>query len=377
MTVVKRANGHFEVFANAGPDMRLYASEEAFFDGSASSGEGLRFCWDFDEADATQNDAFGKTASHVYRSPGAYVARLTVVDGCQNVSSDSCFVEVVAPPSRGMLLVDRFPKGYMGQVYQSGNKFTCHLIESAAWYGRLDNCAGREVTLKIFGYGKHVPPPPSVTTSGNDRTFSRSFKAVYTLSLVEGDWEVLENASYQYDPAKESMEITFKPEQDPFYIAWSLIYSPQHLRRFLGRIYLKHGVAVERIGSSVEDRPIYLVAVADKEAIREGKPAVWIVAQQHGYEMGGGPICEGILDFLVSEDPLALEARRELIWKIVPMVNPDAMSRPWFRYNAHGIDLNRNWDDLDNGSGHDAESPEPEVHADAAARGNSRCPSIA
>lgn len=363
MTVVKRMNGQNGTFANAGPNMRLYASEEAFFDGSASRGKDLRFCWDFDEADTTQNDAFGKTATHVYRKPGGYVARLTVVDESGNISSDSCFVEVLTPPSQGVALVDRFPKGYMGQVYQAGNTFRCHLIESAAWYGRLDNCAGKEITLRIFGYGKHVPPPPSVTMVSNDRTFSKLFKAVATHSFLEGEWKVLENASYRYEAAKECMEITFKPDQDPLYVSWSLVYTPQHLRQFLGKVYLMDCVTVERIGSSVEKRPIYLVTIGDQEAVREGKPAVWIAAQQHGYEMGGGPICEGMMDFLVSDDPLALEAKRELVWQIVPMVNPDAMSRPWFRYNAHGIDLNRNWDAFDSGSGHDAEGPEPEVEA--------------
>jgi len=361
--MVKPTNGQTEVFANAGPDIRLYAREEAFFDGSASRGNGLRFCWDFDEADATQNDAFGKTATHIYRRPGGYVARLTVLDQSQNVSSDSCFVEVLTPPSQGLTLVDRFPKGYMGQVHQSGNKFTCHLIESAAWYGRLDNCAGKEITLKIFGFGKHVPPPPSVTTASNDRTFSKSSKAVYTNSLLEGEWQVLNDAVYQYDSARECMEITFKPEHDPLYVAWSMIYTPQHLRRHLGKIYLSDCVKLERIGSSVEDRPIYQVTIAPEEAIQERRAAVWIIAQQHGYEMGGAAICEGIMEFLLSDDPAAEEAKRELVWKIVPMVNPDAMSRPWFRYNAHGIDLNRNWDTFDNGSGHDAEAPEPEVQA--------------
>lgn len=362
--LVQEANDRKDgVFANAGPDMCLYACEEAFFDASASCGEGLRYCWDFDEGDSTQNDAFGKTATHIYRRPGGYVARVTVVDGSGNVSSDSCFVEVLTPPSRGITLVDRFPKGHMGQVYQSGNKFICHLMESAAWYGRVDNCAGKEVTLKVFGFGKHVPPPPSVTTAVNDRTFSKWFKAVYAHSFLEGEWKVLDHASYRYDAVRECMEITFKPEQDPFYVGWSVIYTPQHLRRSLGKIYLTDCVVVERVGNSVEDRPIYLVTIAEKGATRGEKPAVWIVAQQHGYEMGGGHICEGVIDFLISDDPLAQEAKRELVWKIVPMVNPDATSRPWFRYNARGIDLNRNWDAFDNGSGHDAECPEPEVQA--------------
>ena len=366
--MVKPGDSQIQIFANAGPDMRLYACEEAFFDGSASSGNGLRYCWDFDESDSTQNDAFGKTAAHIYRRAGGYVARLTVLDEERNVSADSCFAEVLTPPSRGLTLVDRFPKGYMGQVHQSGNRFTCHLIESAAWYGRLDNCAGKEITLEIFGFGKHVPPPPSITTAAGDRTFSKGFRAVWTDSYVDGDWRVLENAEYRYDADRESMEIAFTPTRDPFYIAWSIIYTLQHLQRYLGRIYLMDCVRVERIGSSVEERPILRVTIGSPDFLQEkeawpDKPAVWLVAQQHGYEMGGGAVCEGIMDFLLSDDPVAERARKELVWHIVPMVNPDAASHPWFRYNAHGIDLNRNWDLSDNGSGHDADVPEPEVRA--------------
>ncbi|MCK4967052.1 hypothetical protein KAS50_08470, partial [bacterium] len=72
---------------------------------------------------------------------------------------------------------------------------------------------------------------------------------------------------------------------------------------------------------------------------------------------------EGMIDFLISDDPAAVEARSKIDFKILPLINPDAHANKWYRFNAHGIDLNRNWDQGDLGHGHDSPVPEPEIAA--------------
>ena len=60
-----------------------------------------------------------------------------------------------------------------------------------------------------------------------------------------------------------------------------------------------------------------------------------------------------MLDLLVSDDPLAREMRRSVVWKIVPILNVDAASEGLDRRNAGGVNLYMDW------QGHHGPTMEP------------------
>jgi protein MpaA len=86
--------------------------------------------------------------------------------------------------------------------------------------------------------------------------------------------------------------------------------------------------AAERIGRSVEGRPIGLTRVGDPAATRR----VLVVGCVHGHECAG----RGVVDALREATP---PARTQLL--LVRNANPDGFARRT-RGNAHGVDLNRN-----------------------------------
>lgn len=51
----------------------------------------------------------------------------------------------------------------------------------------------------------------------------------------------------------------------------------------------------------------------------------------------------GLLEFLVSSFPVALLLRKHVIFKIVPMINPDGVFLGNYRSTLVGFDLNRSW----------------------------------
>jgi hypothetical protein len=51
----------------------------------------------------------------------------------------------------------------------------------------------------------------------------------------------------------------------------------------------------------------------------------------------------GLIQFLLSEDPLAVTLRKKCIFKIVPMLNPDGVINGSHRCSLAGHDLNRQW----------------------------------
>ena len=54
---------------------------------------------------------------------------------------------------------------------------------------------------------------------------------------------------------------------------------------------------------------------------------------------------QALIDFLVSTDPHAKILRRNFVFKIIPMLNPDGVINGNSRCSLAGVDLNRQWDE--------------------------------
>jgi hypothetical protein len=66
--------------------------------------------------------------------------------------------------------------------------------------------------------------------------------------------------------------------------------------------------------------------------------------RQHSWEAGSSWAGEAALRYMLSADPVAVRKRRTANFKIFPLCDPDGVARGGVRFNAHGFDLNRNWD---------------------------------
>jgi murein tripeptide amidase MpaA len=94
---------------------------------------------------------------------------------------------------------------------------------------------------------------------------------------------------------------------------------------------------------TLEDRPVHLVKITDPSVPDSGKRAFWITARQHPAEVGGSWKAEGLLLWLLSEEPQAAEFRRRGIAYMVPFMNPDGVWHGNYRVNTAGANLNREW----------------------------------
>lgn len=54
-------------------------------------------------------------------------------------------------------------------------------------------------------------------------------------------------------------------------------------------------------------------------------------------------VCQGLMELLVSSHPVAVTLRQYVIFKIIPMLNPDGVYLGNYRSNIMGVDLNRSW----------------------------------
>lgn len=66
------------------------------------------------------------------------------------------------------------------------------------------------------------------------------------------------------------------------------------------------------------------------------------MARQHPGETQGSFVCDGVIDKLVGKGSQFL--RKNYIFYVIPMVNPDGVIFGHYRTNLAGKDLNRKWD---------------------------------
>jgi murein tripeptide amidase MpaA len=61
----------------------------------------------------------------------------------------------------------------------------------------------------------------------------------------------------------------------------------------------------------------------------------------HPGETNGSWVCLGIIKYLLSDDPIAVLLRKQVLFKIVPMLNVDGVVAGNYRTGLQGKDLNR------------------------------------
>ncbi|MHC4651089.1 MAG: M14 family zinc carboxypeptidase [Planctomycetota bacterium] len=101
------------------------------------------------------------------------------------------------------------------------------------------------------------------------------------------------------------------------------------------------------LGLSVEGRHLWALRISDNVLLEEDEPEFKYISTMHGNEILGATLCMLLIEHLLDSygrDGQATNIINETELWIVPLMNPDGYDRtPRSRYNAHGVDLNRNF----------------------------------
>jgi hypothetical protein len=133
------------------------------------------------------------------------------------------------------------------------------------------------------------------------------------------------------------------------YFAYCYPYSFTQLDSYLSSLnHYKDILRFDEIGKSKEGNSIHMLIITNfTDSFDElaNKKAIIFTARVHPGESNGSYVIQGVIEFLLSNDPAAKNLRKNFIFKIVPMLNPDGVIRGNFRMNILGKDLNRMWDE--------------------------------
>lgn len=142
-------------------------------------------------------------------------------------------------------------------------------------------------------------------------------------------------ASYVY-PKKI---ISKKFEQDTVYFATGFPYVYSDVLSYTEKIKDNKNVKIETLCKSEGGRKV------PKYTIGEGKnkDLVWIIARQHAFESMSNFVVEGFVNYMISDDSLAVEFRKKSNLHIVPMMDVDNVAIGASGRMQYPKDFNRDW----------------------------------
>ena len=104
-------------------------------------------------------------------------------------------------------------------------------------------------------------------------------------------------------------------------------------------------VSIDSLGASIQNRAIWELTIADNPQ-SSSNHRVYIHARTHPGEEESFWVTNEIINFLISDTPLAAFIRNNCIFHIIPMYNPDGVELGYARENANGVDIESGWDDV-------------------------------
>ena len=85
-----------------------------------------------------------------------------------------------------------------------------------------------------------------------------------------------------------------------------------------------------------QQRRLDLLTICDPELKKidpeKKRKVVYITARVHPGETPSSYVCQGLIEFLVSSHPIAKVLRENIVFKIIPMLNPDGVYLGNYRY---------------------------------------------
>lgn len=156
-------------------------------------------------------------------------------------------------------------------------------------------------------------------------------------------WEHV--TTFEYDPQEPKLTLHVQPLKSRFWIAHCPPYTNQTLAKLRDEIRSNKDFNEQVIGKTAGGRDLVLWTISHGTV--EGKPTIWLMFRQHSWESGSSWAGEGAVRTLLGTSPESMRLRDRIVWKIVPLCDPDGVARGGVRFNVNGFDLNRNWDVVD------------------------------
>ncbi|CAF2856372.1 unnamed protein product [Rotaria sp. Silwood2] len=141
-------------------------------------------------------------------------------------------------------------------------------------------------------------------------------------------------------------QLEFPHTSDTCYIAHCYPYTFSDLKDdldYLSSIRSQEIFRRDILCESQAGNSCFIVTVTDESVPISQKKFVFITARIHPGETNSSYMMRGVLEFITSDDRVAQKLRSQLVFKIIPMLNPDGVIIGNYRCSLTGKDMNRNF----------------------------------
>ena len=201
----------------------------------------------------------------------------------------------------------------------------------------------------------------TITNLSKNKSLYRQGMTPLVSSTSRPKWErIPEKQVYYYrKPAKYaniatapnllSFVFVFDRDEDEYYFSYCYPYTYTELQKFLFVIESKNFNYFHRseLCKTAQNRRCDILTIASPSLLADTtikkKKIVFITSRVHPGETPASFVCHGFISFICSNHPVAVQLREKLIFKIVPMLNPDGVAIGNYRTCSMGFDLNRHW----------------------------------
>ncbi|KAJ3125319.1 Cytosolic carboxypeptidase 1 [Nowakowskiella sp. JEL0407] len=146
------------------------------------------------------------------------------------------------------------------------------------------------------------------------------------------------------------LNITFKKANDVCFLAYHYPYTFTDLQDFLNLSHLdpdfNNRCVRQELCRTLGGNRVDLLTITDFQDTSiemNERRYIFLMSRVHPGESNSSFILEGGIKFLLSDDEVAKILRKKIIFKIIPMLNPDGVINGSHRCSLAGVDLNRQW----------------------------------
>lgn len=159
-----------------------------------------------------------------------------------------------------------------------------------------------------------------------------------------------DNATWQQSPVgkREGKRIVYqlKVDRDTCWFAWGPPFRVEDAQRLVNESAKNspHATAFELCQTRAR-RPVPALRVQEEGVPDDQRKGIWIQARQHAWESGSSWVCQGFIQWLLSDDPRAASLRQKSLITIVPVMDIDNVAIGAGGKNQSPQDHNRDWSD--------------------------------
>jgi len=141
-------------------------------------------------------------------------------------------------------------------------------------------------------------------------------------------------------PVNITMKLTIGP--DTLWISAQELITSNHVNAWINKMDSLPFVSTMKIGESREGRAINLIKIGNSD----DQKMIFVLSRQHPPEVTGYLAMQSFVETIASENETAAKFREIYNTYVVPLANPDGVDNGNWRHNAGGVDLNRDWENV-------------------------------